>query len=166
MVRSRWNYIGNDSFTTDSPGADALVYFGEIEDEAPTGIGILAWYIASVKDADGNYIDWLEPAYIGNFKDGRFHGYGILFARSSDGFGVNKSPVSTETGILYEGEFAKGEFDGNGIVYSTSWSSILNYGKHKNDYQEFADLAVKRGQKIGDKFYIMSGKFSDNKLED
>ena len=157
-----------DSFTTDSPGLDALVYFGEIEDEAPTGIGILAWYIAPVKGADGNYVDWLEPAYIGNFKDGRFHGYGILFAQSSNGFGTNKSPANgiLYDGILYEGEFAKGEFDGDGIVYATAVSLILNYGEHKNNYQELADLAVKRGQKIGDKFYILSGEFSDNKFED
>lgn len=166
LVRSRWNYIGNDSFTTYSPGADALVYFGEIEDEAPTGMGILAWYIAPVKGADGNYVDWLEPAYIGNFKDGRFHGYGILFAQSSNGFGTNKSPVKGEDGILYEGEFAKGEFDGDGILYATGFSSMRNYGKHKNNYQELADLAVKHGQKIGDKFYILSGEFSDNKFED
>lgn len=166
LVRSRWNYIGNDSFTTYNPGADALVYFGEIEDEAPTGVGILAWYIASGKDADGNYVDLLEPAYIGNFKDGRFHGYGILFAKSLNGFGVNNSPSSTQDGIFYEGEFSKGEFDGNGLIYTTGFSSLINYGKFKSDYEELADLAVKRGQKIGDKFYIMSGEFSDNKLED
>lgn len=100
------------------------------------------------------------------FKDGRFHGYGILFAQSSNGFGINKSPVNGEDGILYEGEFVKGEFDGDGIVYATGVSSRLNYGKHKNNYQELADLAVKRGQKIGDKFYILSGEFSDNKFED
>lgn len=163
LVRSRWNYIGNDSFTTYSPGADALVYFGEIEDEAPTGIGILAWYISSVKVSEGNYKDWLEPAYIGNFKNGRFHGYGILFAKSLDGFGVSNSPADLQSGIFYEGEFDKGELDGKGIVYAEVGASLFR--NKKKHYDEIADLARNRGQKIGGKFYILSGKFSDNQFD-
>ena len=163
LVRSRWNYIGNDSFTTYSPGADALVYFGEIEDEVPTGIGILAWYISSVKDSEGNYKDWLEPAYIGNFKNGRFHGYGILFAKSLDGFGVGNSPADLQNGIFYEGEFDKGELDGKGIVYAEVGTSLFR--NKKKHYDEISDLARNRGQKIGGKFYILSGKFSDNQFD-
>lgn len=163
LVRSRWNYIGNDSFTTDRPGADALVYFGEIEDEAPTGIGILAWYISSVKDSEGHYKDWLEPAYIGNFKNGRFHGYGILFAKSLDGFGVGNSPANLQNGIFYKGEFDKGELDGKGIVYAEVGASLFR--NKKKHYDEITDLARNRGQKIGDKFYILSGKFSDNQFD-
>ena len=163
LVRSQWNYIGNDSFTTYSPGADALVYFGEIEDEVPTGIGILAWYISSVKDSEGNYKDWLEPAYIGNFQNGRFHGYGILFAKSLDGFGVSNSPADLQSGIFYEGEFDKGELDGKGIVYAEVGTSLFR--NKKKHYDEIADLARNRGQKIGGKFYILSGKFSDNQFD-
>ena len=70
--------------------------------------------------------------------------------------------VIIQNGIFYEGEFAKGEFDGKGIVYAELTSLV----RGKKDYNEIVDLAVKRGQKIGDKFYIFSGEFSDNKFED
>lgn len=169
LVSYRWNYISNDSFTTYKPGLDALVWFGEIEDDAPTGMGILAWYLVPIFDEnDKRTGDLLEPAYIGNFKDGRFHGYGILFASSLGGFFgfgdiSGASPINSNSGIFYEGEFVKGKFNGKGIAYVSTTSVRV---RNEKEYNAVVDLTMERGQKIADKFYILSGEFNDGKFED
>ena len=141
----------------------------EIEDEAPTGMGILAWYLVPIFDEnDKRTGDLLEPAYIGNFKDGRFHGYGILFASSLGGFFgfgdiSGASPINSNSGIFYEGEIVKGKFNGKGIAYVSTTSVRV---RNEKEYNAVVDLTMERGQKIADKFYILSGEFNDGKFED
>lgn len=72
--------------------ASTFVYYGKIDKGRPEGMGII------VSPSNGCYI----PRYAGNFKDGKYSGYGMEL-------GID--------GIESEGEFKKGLLSGDVIIY-------------------------------------------------
>ena len=110
---------------------DTEIYEGELKNAIPCGEGKYTF-------ADGSY-------YAGSFKDGHFHGKGVLFTADGapeyegdweNGYYHGKGKRYYENGDVYEGDFRLGKRHGKGTYsykcgscYEGSWKEDLFDGK-------------------------------------
>lgn len=97
-----------------------LIYFGELKDNKPHGIGVLFQNVVF------NNNIYVTTKYIGNFKDGLFDGFGILNHVPTDDelyyapqvYGDNINIIINRFNYEeYEGEFDEGDISGSGNVF-------------------------------------------------
>lgn len=130
-------FIGKNPYVITSGSSDkGFLYYGETKDNKPHGVGMLAKFD----------IDYPYPIYIGNFRNGLYDGYGILYERPTT------PPPGREymsmSFVKYEGEFEKGEFSGKGNKYSLS---------HFAQFKEYPGVYVPSVQ-------LSSGVFDDGEM--
>ena len=124
-LRLDYNLFSKDQYVL-SNSEDEYQYFGKLRNDKPTGAGII---ISSKINS--------KIIYQGEFKDGRYDGYGILYEDSV---------------VIAEGDFVEGKFTGEGNVYS---------GQLKTDSNDaHAANIVLAGN---DGLVVISGKFEDGK---
>lgn len=138
----------------------ALFYKGNTTNSiVPDGVGIMVRVLFTT-----NNEPFIVPKYIGEFEDGRFNGYGILFA-SDTAYNEDARYMSF---IKYEGYFKEGKFEGKGNLYSFAAASafkeiaelsnsILVYSGTFEDNERNGDFIVYDREKI-----IYEGGFKDN----
>ena len=177
-----------------------LMYFGEKKKNKPNGMGA----VFQLVDVSGENIDslhikkvgfttsdeYLVRLYMGNFKNGKYDGFGVEFKSpideeyTSQGVDIEKfvqnidndiqaSIFGSLNPIVYEGNFKKGLYSGKGnqflyiSVYFNFDTTFTNAG---NDADENADLTerekklneIARGQNRD--ITINSGTFKDGKM--
>jgi len=92
------------------------VYWGELKDSIPNGIGIIMQEIKESIYGKSIFI----PLYVGNFKDGNYSGYGKLYTFIDNYSYTDNEFKMDQYGIYfkeYEGYFKNGEFSGKGNYY-------------------------------------------------
>lgn len=137
------------------------VYFGELKDSLPHGLGII--YQVSFQDAGKTVF---VPKYMGYFKDGRYHGFGIGFGKASryyndifnlgGAFGFSSQDYSNLDALgivypIYEGYFADGNYEGKGkyMIISEDLRSEkpLNLQKYLNENDSLVQEHLKKLEK-------------------
>lgn len=108
-------------------------YCGELNgDNCPDGVGVLF-------KAFNYYGDEAQPliAYMGEFKDGKYHGYGVAFNIFEDGDDFlnnfsnlaqidydNYTVLRTFNYPIYEGYFEDGKYSGEGVEYLCNLGAV------------------------------------------
>lgn len=159
---------------TDSVGADYR-YQGELDGEYPDGYGILC----KNKNIQGHP----EIVYIGNFKNGYFDGYGLLFAEPDSGedflfyLGEHKELLYAFLNyVKIEGNFKEGQAQGRANQFLTIPAADLATSYYENRQEDFtaddvnyaiATDKFKDGEPNGQgKIYIEGELSYEGKLED
>lgn len=122
-----------------------FLYYGDVKDDRPNGKGMILG--VSFED-HGKKV--LRPVYIGNFKKGRFDGYGRYYVSAGDyydNYELDKYGLAYK---LYEGEFVDNNFDGNGNLYTLN-DNILD--------KSYLESYVSQNEEILTK---MDNLFNDN----
>lgn len=112
--------------------ASRYVYYGKIKDGRPEGMGLIVIQ-SRTQEALFNVGAYI-PFYVGNFKKGKYDGYGMGF---------------NDNGVEYEGNHKKGNTSGECIIYegvdiltvpvSSEWEE---YWKTKHDDEVLFDFPV------------------------
>lgn len=107
-----------------------FIYVGKLKKNEPNGKGILL----RLQDNDAAVV-----IYAGEFKEGYFDGYGMLFQQ--DGYSNLLGTIHAYY-LAYEGEFKKGIANGEGIIYYTPMVRSEKYETWRDEQD------VRGGEKI------------------
>ena len=153
--------LGNDINEGKDDYAE-YVYQGEQKKGQPHGHGTLYRILISPTLFDDTFV--IAPMYIGEFKDGRFHGEGIeyfqfesgsedIYMRLLKSFDNPQSAVGEYFNYLqYIGEFEKGERSGEGIEFVYP------------DFEFFMGLLAEGDKTTLNGLIVYVGDFKDNEL--
>ncbi|SEW20229.1 DnaJ domain-containing protein [[Clostridium] fimetarium] len=134
------NQNKDDAYFTYSESCTHFCYYGEIANGKPNGVGLVLQDL-SITKSDGSTIDVQERMYFGEFKDGMYDGYGIVFSEygsrninssaysdllnyySKNGKSLENVVIDYMNPICYEGQFSKNLINGkcNYVLISESY---------------------------------------------
>jgi hypothetical protein len=113
-----------------TPESGVMIYYGELKENMPSGFGVL------LEESDSDFENSIYVIrYIGNFKKGKFEGFGRLYADATNYYSNMLSNESFNdmrkfgiTYLKYEGYFKSNKFDGEGnffIIEENASSEVL-----------------------------------------
>lgn len=179
LLRNK-SIVGVPEYKLDLDGE--YIYIGDMKDNAPDGYGILLKYdadlltrsmqdslaFAQTQEEQNAVWDPVMIVYIGEFKSGKYHGYGMHFnvpdkeiadAIMNNGYTyIEDEPYKEYMNVFfnyldYEGNFSRGEFDGKGNVIQSNALEVA-----------FENMKNGKGFYIDPRsvdFNFVIGKFSD-----
>ena len=135
------------------------IYVGKLKNNSPDGIGMI------YREADPvSGHRQKRPIYQGEFKEGRYEGYGILYKAVGNELWeeIGKFPdgaakkalaeLKNEPILYYEGEFKEGEFSGKGNLYDG-----VKKGKNNLPDLDIVSSEFKKGKANGKSVVYFGG---------
>ncbi len=157
-IKKEGHFLENDSYIQTLEESN-YYYWGELnKSKQPDGYGVIFEGNELSVEEDREY----SIKYIGEFKDGRYNGYGAEFVGADeytdgyDSYGDFYSNLPVMNYIEYEGYFEDGERKGDGIEIYCDAGSLL--GRIDGNYQ-LEDVFDQLVKEINYFFYI--GSFKD-----
>lgn len=129
------------------------LYFGEVKDNRPSGLGIL-YQITDYLDQNGENI--ILTQYIGYFADGKYNGYGLEFDVPADdlyGGDIYRKNIEYRNSVYYEGYFIDNEWVECGNIFLSNYDGLLREASYS--YTEVDLSQVKY-------FYVVAETDKDN----
>lgn len=154
------NHFFNESIYKLTSSQTNIIYLGELKDNKPNGLGLIAHIINTYATLDDKGKDIFLIKYFGYFENGLFDGFGNSFYIPNEGEIFDLSSQYEETGLNY-------------LDYINSRLNFLEYeGEFENgketglgNYFEYAPLNRSTDENTNTSIYIKTGTFKDKVLD-